>query len=851
MPLTNAERQTKHRSRKRGVTLPEDVVKTGRPCQNGKVLTNAERCKGYYDRRKAAGFKHALAPGDKERLKKYPRNDPDPRERFLSIQFIALDGEGKDVPIDWEHSEAYSEMYEENQEWEAWLIYREQLDYWSDFKHEIKVMGGIRLPPGKFKSDWINVVPRELKRKDGLYPDQISEELKRDYPHFGVVDEASFYDLLSRYASFRNGPKMTRPDTWRRQAEGFIPWPDDHIYTLLACSDGSYLENQAGLRTETIFDYLLSLRKEHANKHKKKVVMVGYGLNYDVVKWLTDLDHDALTILAETNCVFWKAPGGAHYRIEWYPFKWFTLSKGHYDIKTESWVADKGQVVRVWDVIGFFQQSFVQTLKDWGVGKEYLEFIEEMKAKRGEFDQEQPEKIREYCLKECSLLVELMIAFRNALAIAEIYLQKWHGAGAIGSYLLKQNGVDEHLEKDLPPDVQNAIIKATFGGRIEVIRAGRFSDCWKPDVNSAYPSVNINLPSWRDVTIYHSTQWVEYEWSVWKVHWDIPRGFTRICPFPFRYEDGSIDFPLNGTGWYWYPEVKAALEIFPDMVHVLEGHIFQPSYNIKPFEFIRTKYQQRLDFKSNLDPAIKSAELPVKLGLNSLFGKQMQHVGRYKPPHQSFINAGYITSAIRAKLFLAAHKDPESVIMFATDGLLSTHKLLENDPGKPLGGWEVKQIKEAFVLQSGVYRFVHRENDKLEVKTRGFGKSDLDWQVLIDQWEREGFYWSKPVVIHQRKFIGLKWAAFTQNWHLLGKWVRLEKKIQPRVKGWIEGDYDPHHKWGLVKKNYLVFPPQVDEENQPESATIKDLEKLFHDEYSKALVLDRLIIQDNQEVGDV
>ena len=142
---------------------------------------------------------------------------------------------------------------------------------------------------------------------------------------------------------------------------------------------------------------------------------------------LRDVPRDQLQILWSTGMVYWKG-----FQIMWASRKKFTVKqvgKG----KNKSFV--------LWDVIGYFQSSFVVACEKWLGDLDVLKDIQEMKLKRSEFKSEDIESIVEYNKKECILLVLLMDRLFASLDEAEVELKRYDGAGSIAAALLLKNNV--------------------------------------------------------------------------------------------------------------------------------------------------------------------------------------------------------------------------------------------------------------------------------------------------------------------------------------------------------------------------------------------------------------------------
>lgn len=511
-----------------------------------------------------------------------------------------------------------------------------------------------------------------------------------------------------------------------------------HDYVLMASSLGEYVFKDEGLTTRECFRFLLKLRKR-----AKRYIFVAFGLNYDVNMMLKDLSKVKLETLWKDKRVDWY-----QYRIEWIPGKWFSVSAG-------------GVSVRVYDVFGFFQASFVNALKRWGI--EPQESMEAMKAARSEFDDSMKEQIISYCIDECNQLVELMDATATALRDVDLVPKSWMGAGSIAATLLQKYNVrDYHVyDSDWPKEVTKAIYHAYFGGRVELFKQGHFERLIDYDVVSAYPSQALSLPnlqggSWKYQKAYSPTE----RYALWYCRWDLPS--CKIAPFPFR-SSGNIYYPSRGEGWYHAGEVKRAREIYGAGIGVIGGWAFTPKTDEKPFDWIREVFEYRARLKREKHPG----EKVLKLGYNAVYGKLAQGYGfRGKlPRYQNLFWAGYLTSGTRARLLDIASTCPEGLVMIATDGIFFEEPAPDVETSSVLGGWEKSVLTDVFVAQPGVYQATDEEGNTYG-KSRGFFAREIDWDDL-----RSGMRINGPTHIgkyNSRRFVGLG-SALSRN-DDLGVW---------------------------------------------------------------------------------
>ncbi len=531
-----------------------------------------------------------------------------------------------------------------------------------------------------------------------------------------------------------------------------------HDYVMLSSSQGHTIEcwNEGGLSSGQCFNFLL--------QYAGQGIVVGFSIGYDINKWLKDLDQATLKQLWANGSCEWNS-----YRIEWLPSKYFRISKN-------------GQTTTAYDVFGFFQKSFIKALKDWklDVPKE----IEEGKAQRNSFTKKQRAQIKKYNLIECALLVQMMNKVRDAMIEADALPTHWHGAGAIASELFKQNRIVEHNAQ--PNEMYKYFTSAYYGGRVQLLKQGEATSVYCHDINSAYPAAMRLLPSaigeWYDVSGI-----VNNRYSLYYVEWKLPKK-AILSPFPFRHKR-AIHWPLEGAGWYWQPEVMAALTHYPKHVKVKHGFEFiAEDQNSYPFQFIQRLYDKRKEF---IDCG-SDAQLILKLGINACYGKVAQSIGHgnRNPAFQNYFWAGWITSLTRARIFDLAMSSPNSVISISTDGIVALDKLCEHSKSKILGCWSVEKANNFFSLQSGVYIFDNDAGEK-KIRTRGFSPKSINYNECRQIWTKDSSLGEYNYT--ERRFMGLG-SCLRGRLPLWGNWVDQERSIN----FWPNGDVDLNQKSALI-----------------------------------------------------
>jgi hypothetical protein len=524
----------------------------------------------------------------------------------------------------------------------------------------------------------------------------------------------------------------------------------DDSYVLLAASNGEHVIDLDGLTTRACLDFLLSLAKP-----QRKIVC--FGLNYDVNQWISGIGKPTLRELWATGNCIWR-----NYKISWLPRRWFTIRSG-------------GRSVRITEVWGFFQSSFVAALENWEIAAQSE--IVEGKRKRGEFMISELPQIVDYCHRECTDLVELCQRLRLATVQAECEPRDWIGAGALAGAMLKTRDLEKYHAHDgelTDSDAcKEAIMCAYFGGRVEAFRVGSYQPVQSQDLRSAYPFAATLLPSLSGATLKRVRKYdPAAEHAIWRVRWRDLDG--QVMPFPVRNSQ-SIYYPRNSEGFYHACEVAAALAAgFPltiDGGWVLcdpGGAPVRVGAGASPFSWIPDAYAIRARWKAEGN----AAEKALKLGLNSLYGKLAQGVGyRGGPPRwQSYLWAGEITARTRAAMLTATLKatDPISI---ATDGLYAS-RVIGRDSSK-LGGWERGAHDSLFIAQPGLY--AAETDGRVTVRSRGHFAKEVDYEALRSGFQSDGFEH-----VHRytsRRFIGLGTALMRRDMRLWRHWPDERRSI--------------------------------------------------------------------------
>jgi hypothetical protein len=431
---------------------------------------------------------------------------------------------------------------------------------------------------------------------------------------------------------------------------------------------------------------------------------------------------------------------------------------------------EKRRSITVWDIWRFFQGSFVKALTDWKIlDDEELASIERMKRKRSTFAADEiSDEIIDYCLRECKSGVALMTKLDRTCADLGYPLGRFDGAGSLAAAMLKAWKIKDYMA-DVPEEMIDAVSCAYFGGRFEIAAHGRtYKPVWQYDINSAYPHIIRNLPCLACAE-WEASRDVQEE-GIYYVRWNAGQDGNYWGAFPHRNRRGEITYPRCGSGWYWGSEILAANRLYPGSFRILKGwNLLRKCVHI-PFERIPDVYQQRRELGSD------AAGIVLKLGLNSLYGKTAQSIGR--PQYANYIWAGMITAGTRAMLLDAIRlAGPENILMTATDAVFSTVEI-DLPISKTLGEWSVTHIPAGLlIIQPGI-TIAYQSDGTGTYKSRGLGKYEFAAHADAAEraWDRLGVMGSFEAQTH--RFIGIKTALGRNRYELRCRWVDVTNRLR-------------------------------------------------------------------------
>ncbi len=473
---------------------------------------------------------------------------------------------------------------------------------------------------------------------------------------------------------------------------------------LIADSDGRYLDK---ITPELVIKFLF---------HKKYQCSWNFFFN---------LGYDAEVILKLLGSELFRYRNSRklrfrfeQYTIEYIPNKCFKIRKKHHS-------------VIFYDVAQFFNSTLQQAFQS-NIGKLDQSYLV-MKEKRSElsptFYRRNTTIVRKYCIQDCNYAKQLSEKWIQLFFDAfGFYPLKWYSSGYLAERVLINNGIEFPKFDSIPYEIQELAYRSYFGGRFEMLKRGFIGKAYLYDINSAYPFAITKIPDlsngqWIQSKLIHD----KANLGFFKIQTNIP-DCKYIPPFPFRAQNNII-FPSGRFETYVTLEELRACEN-ANFYKILESWQFIPNSITYPYkEFIDKLYQKRLDLKSNNDPL----QLPIKIILNSIYGKTGQKVNRVIGNLFNPVIFAFITGFARAQLyrFVAENDLEKQVIAFATDSICTTKKL--NIDSNKLGEFSFDgSSDDIFFLQNGFYRF----NGKW--KQRGFGKLSGKEIEHLETFEKKG-----------------------------------------------------------------------------------------------------------------
>ena len=514
----------------------------------------------------------------------------------------------------------------------------------------------------------------------------------------------------------------------------------DHRYVLLGVGQNQ-IEWPDGVKNiEDIFGFIYQQFELDTSR-----IFGGFYLTYDWNMWLRLLPRERVwRLLSDAGIATrYRRDSPVPFPVRYNGWEFDMLWGKRFKLRPEG----KAEWVYINDFGPFFQTSLLKALSlhpsRGGLSQNDFDKIVEGKEKRASASLD--EDMRIYNRLENRACEELMADLSKGFRQLGVKLGKteFHGPGqAAQKWAETQEGIIRCRDAvlDLPPSLQDDLVKTYYGGIFEVLAHGHIpGTAYEYDINSAYPNAMVNLPclcgEWNrgttgDLTVLYCTVWAKDR---------------RFGPLPFRTKQRTIRRPMITKGWYWKHEVDAAQRaglIAKIKIHQTIG--YTKCNHPNPVAGLRYLYETRIRLgkESSLGKA-------MKLIYNSLYGKFAQSIGNPKVANVVF--ASLITSMCRTTILDAISTHPHGttdLLMVATDAVFFSsphpHLKLSNQ----LGDWEETKKENLTIFKPGMYwddkaRAAIAEGNDPVFKSRGVSARDFKkWIAEIDSqfrlWETPG-----------------------------------------------------------------------------------------------------------------
>lgn len=447
----------------------------------------------------------------------------------------------------------------------------------------------------------------------------------------------------------------------------------------------------------------------------------------------------------------------------------------------------------IFDVFGLFQSSFVKTAKIWEPeDASRIDAMSEMKRLRSEFSAVTPEMLS-YNSDECRRLARIMTRFRDHCYKAEISPKEWSTAGALADALMVKHRPPKRPPETAeereawkgsrtvrwparPPEFEKAVRYAMFGGRQEAPCRGHICDeVSRHDIHSAYASKLLELPCQMRMHVRRSrskTPPAEGLYLAWGTFQHPPD--TVWGGLPVRGDNNSTYWPLEGWGWWWSPEIRAAQQHLGMTMKFEEIWIVEQPCQCDPFGFVRDLYEKRKQLGE------KTEGLPIKFAMSAISGKLMQKHGTR--PWYDLALAGLVTSLTRAQLIdaIGAVGQRETRLLM-TDAIYAKKPLPPSMTGDGLGQFgQADRLGDLWIVKPGLH---WPSENLLQAKTRGIPSSVI--AETHGKFERKWHRWLKrempgdgpAVTVEFEVHIGLRTAALAmRDLRRAGRWEMIRPK---------------------------------------------------------------------------
>lgn len=365
-------------------------------------------------------------------------------------------------------------------------------------------------------------------------------------------------------------------------------------------------------------------------------------------------------------------------------------------------------------------------------------------------------KIRRYCQRDAELTLKLAQLTQSQFYSLGYSFDKPISCATLSA---RKQLSDRHYPKlDFYKTNTQVVAQTAYrGGCFLTFQRGLFKrPLYDYDINSAYPNVMITLPDWAN-GVFEDMRTEDAVPNDYDYGWVLARFDSEVIPFKSEkhpvcfkevFEDKEYALKVSSYNVYFPKGMRDQIITLSEFNWLREHGYFcewleegvgwkQLTEEFKnPFAWMRDFYTERMKYKYGLDGCTKNfaRQYNMKILLNGLYGKTAQYKHGWGKM-TNFPYASYITGDTRLALWEAALVYPESMVNFATDGILTT-KRLDLPISQELGKWDYEEFSSALIVGNGIMQLFYKEprmRDGKEVyfETRARGiTNNRDYDLL-------------------------------------------------------------------------------------------------------------------------
>ena len=465
-----------------------------------------------------------------------------------------------------------------------------------------------------------------------------------------------------------------------------------------------------------------------------KTIYFCHNLRYDAQSILKLLPYEKLIELwkSKENRIEYEG-----LRITYIPKKLLRIAE----------IKNKRGAIHLYDNSQFYENKSLDSQAKLYLNERKLGTISaEEIGKSYQYYRDNYKEIVKYCKRDAELTLRLaQLAMKNIKELGFNPSNPISPATISRKYQKEVKGWGKRLDKMELKERQanNIAMYAYKGGVFSTYKKGYFKGkLYDFDVNSAYPSVMIDLPDWRNGEFEFMGETgkpenYEYGWVAVEVDseyipyrcketYEVKEIYEGIGEWNMKYTARKVVFPIGLRVEIITTEEYRWLLKYKEKVKWLKQGIVWVKKTDKypnPFGWMKEMFKKRAALKKEGNSALAQT---LKILMNSLYGSTVMRkngIGDLT----NFCYGSYITARTRLQMFDVVIDNYDKIVNVATDGILSTSKL-DVKVGSELGEWEFNEYERGVVIGNGI-RQLWKTDNTYETHARGI-TSDRKFDLM-------------------------------------------------------------------------------------------------------------------------